>query len=157
MSPINDICKYLNISNDEILIDDVDIDSPPNSINSKYLEGYKSDVSDTSSSYKSDSDSDSDYDFRSLRIKPLNSLTRSDVSLILDFVAKIVDLMCRLTCNLRSNKEEIDIYIDDTRELTEVLQHPPEKYSLMKDKACGEILINAQTMKDNISKDLKFT
>lgn len=153
MSPVNDICKYLNISDDEILIDDSDIDSPPNSISSKYLEGYKSDISDTSSSYESDSD----YDFRDLRIKPLNSITRSDVSLILDFVAKIVDLMCRLTCNLKSNKEEMDIYINDTRELIKVLQHPPEKYSLMKDKACSEILINAQTMRDNISKDFKFT
>lgn len=153
MSTVNDICKYLNISDDNMSINEFYISTPPNSEDLDYLGDYDTD------SYSASSDYESNFNYKSknLRIRPLNSINRTDVSLILNFVSKIVNLMYRLTCNLRSNDEEINIYINDTKELIEVLKYPPAKYNLMKDKACSEILINAQAMKNNISENFKLT
>ena len=150
MSVVKDIYKYLDIESDNIYTSDYDDSFPSITLDSGHYTDYEGDAS-------SDSEASLNDNLRDFKVKPLDSLSRSDVSIILNFTSKIVSLMCRLTCNLKSDDDEVNIYINDTKELIEVLENPPEKYSLMKNKACSEILINAQAMKNSIVKGYDFT
>lgn len=138
------------MESDAMYMSDYESSFPSVSLDSDSYAGYEGDTS-------SDSEASLDNNPRNSGVKPLNSLSKSDISTILEFASKIVSLMCRLTCNLKSDDDEIDIYVNDIKEFVEVLDNPPERYGLMKNKACSEILINAQAMRNSIINDRSST
>lgn len=145
MSITKEIYKYLDMNDDTTKIYEEDYIS----------DGYTSDMSNLYEDIGLHDDSGIDLCDEEIVTKPLNIVSKSEATQVLEFTAQIIELFCRLTCNLRRSENDKERFTNDTNELIQLLKNTPNEEVFKKNESYSKLLTNAYIMKDNMMKVLE--
>lgn len=117
---------------------------------------------DESSGYQSDLSCTSDLDVernvlntrndKRRSVEPLDVIDKLETMAMLNYVSDVLDLVCRLGPYIRPNSGNRTSFNNKVNELIDALYDAPSQRIFKKNRACSDILISLQMLKDELIK-----